>query len=209
MTDTIKDTLLEHALKHATFDGWNQRTLERAAADAGLSAFDAKRAFSGGTADILAYFSAQADAALAKTLADDYDLSSMKIRERIATAVMVRLRANIQHREAVRRAVSFYNMPWNAPHGVKALWATMDVMWRAAGDTATDWNHYSKRAILGKVYTTTLYVWLNDTTDDLSETEAFLRRRIENVMQFEKFKAKAKQSCDGLANWMPNFAKRA
>jgi ubiquinone biosynthesis protein COQ9 len=208
MNSDLRDTILDAALKHAGFDGWNQRTLERAAQEAGLSAFDVTRSFPGGVAEVLAYFSARADAELEATLSNQYDLPNMKVRERIATAVMVRLRANAKHREAIRRAVSFYNMPWNTPHALKALWATMDVIWRAAGDTATDWNHYSKRAILSKVYSATLYVWLNDDSDDFANTEAFLRRRIDNVMQFEKFKAKAKQSCDGMASWMPNFVKR-
>lgn len=208
MPENTADKILDAALPHAAFDGWNMRVLERAATEAGLSAFDVKRTFPNGVADALAHLSARADAQLEETLAKDYDLPSMKIRERIATAVMARLRANTQHREAVRKAVAFYNMPWNAPHGLKALWKTMDIMWRAAGDTATDWNHYSKRIILSKVYSTTLSVWLNDESDDLAETEAFLRRRIENVMQFEKAKAKAKQSCDSFADWLPDFARR-
>jgi len=84
----------------------------------------------------------------------------------------------------------------------------MDEMWVAAGDTATDWNHYSKRILLSNVYTTTLQVWLADESEGLAETEAFLRRRIEDVMQIEKFKAKAKEKFSHFQEWMPDIARR-
>lgn len=203
-----RNALLDALLKHAPFDGWTQHALEKAAKDCGLSPFDAKRAFPQGIADALAYFATRTDEHMLAELARDYSLTTMKIRERIATAVMVRLRLLMPHREAVRRAVAFYAMPWNAPLGMKAVWATADAMWRAAGDTATDWNHYSKRVLLSKVYTTTLHAWLSDESEGLAETEAFLRRRIENVMQIEKLKAKAKEGLSKLQSFVPDLAKR-
>jgi ubiquinone biosynthesis protein COQ9 len=205
---SLQYALLDAALPHVAFDGWSMRTLEIAAKEIGKSAFDVKRAFPSGIAEVLACYSARADAQMLETLARDHDLKALKIRVRIATAVMVRLRSNMQHREAVRRAVAFYSMPWNAPHGLKALWATVDAMWHAAGDTSTDWNYYSKRALLSKVYVTTLHVWLGDESENLADTEAFLYRRIEDVMQIEKLKAKAKETCASLGDWMPNIPRR-
>jgi ubiquinone biosynthesis protein COQ9 len=62
-------------------------------------------------------------------------------------------------------------------------------MWRIAGDKATDFNHYSKRAILMAVYGSTSLVWLDDDSAGFAETRAFLDRRIDEVMRFEKAKA--------------------
>ena len=62
-------------------------------------------------------------------------------------------------------------------------------MWRQAGDTATDYNHYTKRAILGGVYAATIAVFLNDEGEDWADTRAFLARRIDGIMRFEKAKA--------------------
>lgn len=200
----IRDQILDAALTDAVFDGWTQGTLASAAQRAGLTDFDAKRAFPGGVVEALNYHSARADARMLATLAADYHMDSMKIRERIATAVMVRLRQNQPHREAIRRATAVFSLPWNAAHGLRNLYATVDAMWHAAGDTSTDFNFYTKRLLLSKVYTTTLYVWLDDQTPDLSETEAFLRRRIENVMQIEKFKAKAKENLGKFESWLPS-----
>lgn len=207
MTDT-KNQILDAALPAIVFDGWTLATLEKAAESIGLKAFDVKRAFPNGVADAIAYFSARADAQMLASLAANYNLPKMKIRERIATCVMVRLRANNQYREAVRHALGYYAMPWNAPAGLQALYDTVDAMWRAAGDTSTDYNFYSKRALLTGVFTSTVHVWLDDATDDLSDTEAFLRRRIENVMEIEKLKAKARDGLSGLDQWLPAFMKR-
>lgn len=207
MTD-LQNQILDAALPAIVFDGWTLATLEKAAESNGLTAFDVKRAFPNGVADAIAYFSARADEEMLATLTAEYDLPKMKIRERIASAVMVRLRANSHHREAVRRALGYYAMPWNAPAGLQALYATVDAMWRAAGDTSTDYNFYSKRALLAGVFTSTVHVWLDDTSDDLSDTEAFLRRRIENVMEIEKLKAKARDGLSGLDQWLPEFMKK-
>jgi len=204
----LQNQILDAALPAIVFDGWTLATLEKAAESNGLTAFDVKRAFPSGVADAIACFSARADEEMLATLAAEYDLPKMKIRERIATAVMVRLRANTQYREAVRRALGYYAMPWNAPAGLQALYATVDAMWRAAGDTSTDYNFYSKRALLAGVFTSTVRVWLDDTSDSLADTEAFLRRRIENVMQIEKAKAKARDGLGNIEGWLPEFMKK-
>ncbi len=205
---TIQTRILDAALPAIVFDGWTLATLEAAATSIGLTAFDVKRAFPNGVVGAVALFSARADEQMLATLSADYDLPKMKIRERIATCVMVRLRQNTQHREAVRRALGFYALPWNAAAGLTALYATVDAMWRAAGDTSTDYNFYTKRALLAGVFTSTVKVWLDDSSENLTETEAFLRRRIENVMEIEKAKAKLRDGFGKAEDWLPDFMKR-
>ena len=92
-------------------------------------------------------------------------------------------------REAIRSALAILAMPQNVPTALKAGWRTADVMWRIAGDTSTDFNHYTKRMTLGAVYTSTLLVWLDDQSEDWTETAGFLDRRIDDVMKIEKLKA--------------------
>ena len=117
-------------------------------------------------------------------------IAALKIRERIRDLVLFRLEAAAPHREALRRAVSILAMPQNAPQAARLAWRSADRMWRLAGDTATDFNHYSKRAILVGVYGSTMLVFLDDESEDMAETRAFLDRRIEDVMRFEKAKAR-------------------
>lgn len=205
--DDLQTKILDAALPAIAFDGWTMGTLEAAAKSIGLSEFDAKRAFPGGPVDAVNAFVQRADEQMLAALPADF--STLKIRERIATAVMTRLRQQLPYREAVRRAIAIYAMPWNAFEGLQRSYETVDAIWRAAGDTSTDYNFYTKRMILAKVMSTTTMVWLGDDSDDLAETEAFLRRRIENVMQFEKFKAKAKENFGKLEEWLPAALRRS
>ena len=62
-------------------------------------------------------------------------------------------------------------------------------MWRLAGDTATDYNHYTKRTILAGIYAATLAVYVTDESEGKADSRAFLDRRIDGVMRFEKAKA--------------------
>ncbi len=204
-----KDRIVDAAFSHAIFDGWTDNVLERAALETDTPRALVREWFPSGVAGVLAYHSTRADAQLTETLRADPEFLKLKIRERIFTAVMTRLNAHMQEREAIRRAVAFYALPWNAPSGLKALYATMDAMWRAAGDTSTDYNFYTKRFTLANVYGLTLNVWLSDESADQADTQAFLRRRIENVMQFEKAKAKCREQFASLKDWLPDFGRRA
>lgn len=200
-----KDRVLNAALAHAPFDGWTDAMLERAGQQTDTPVALLREWFPGGVSDVIAYHSARADAKMVEALRANPEFSTLKIRERIFTAVMTRLNAHVHEREAIRRAAAFYALPWNAPAGLKALYATMDAMWRAAGDTATDYNFYTKRLTLANVYGLTLHVWLNDESDHQQDTQAYLRRRIENVMQFEKAKAKCREQFANLKDWLPDI----
>ena len=79
----------------------------------------------------------------------------------------------------------------------KLGWRAADAMWRAAGDSTTDLNHYSKRITLSAVYASTLLVFVNDDSADHADSRAFLARRVEDVMRFEKTKAKFRNAGGG------------
>ena len=101
-----------------------------------------------------------------------------------------RLDAVAGREEALRRALAIMAMPQNAMTALRTGWHSADIMWRLAGDTATDWNHYSKRAILASLYGATLAVFVGDESEGKADTRAFLDRRIEGVMKFETAKRK-------------------
>ena len=89
-------------------------------------------------------------------------------------------------------------MPQNLARTLQIGWHSADLMWRLAGDTATDYNHYTKRAILMGIYSATLAVFVEDESEGKAETRAFLDRRIEGVMKFEKAKAQLLQQARGV-----------
>jgi ubiquinone biosynthesis protein COQ9 len=175
--------------------------VQKAGAEAGVSKPEVARLFEKGAISLIEFYSVQTDAEMETQLAAA-DLKAMKIRERIAVAVKTRLAILKPHKEAARRAAAMLSLPMHAALGAKLMYRTVDAMWRAAGDTSTDFNFYTKRGILAGVYGSTAMRWFNDTGADEKPTEEFLIARMENVMQFEKFKAKAK---DALSNF-PAFA---
>lgn len=182
--------ILAAALPNVPFDGWNNRLLTDAAVQAGFQASMAARAFPGGVADLLDFYMAEADRLMLAALAAEAAGPPAKIRERIARAIRLRLEQQVAHREAVRRALSELALPHRAPLAAKGLYRTIDAIWYAAGDEATDFNFYTKRALLAAVYAATLAYWLDDKSEGQAQTWAFLDRRISDIMQIQKLRGR-------------------
>lgn len=193
--DELREALGRILPGHAAFDGWTDAALAAAADDLGIPADRARLAFPGGATDMIQAWIAAADVDMARAV-EAQGIAMMKIRDRIRTAIWTRFQQAAPHREAVRRAVSILAMPQNAALAARTLWRTADAIWRAAGDTAADFSHYTKRATAGAVYSATLLVWLNDDSDDFTETAAFLDRRINDVMRFERTKSRWRASSE-------------
>ena len=200
----LKQKVVEAALPDAAFDGFTDAVLAKAGKSAGLEKAEIERLFPEGARSLIEAYSVAVDDEMEELLAE-MDLGKMKIRQRIAAAVLARLSILKPHKEAARRAAATLTLPMHAGLGAKLMYQTVDAMWRAAGDTATDFNFYSKRGILAGVYGTTLVRWFNDNSDGEQVTQDFLAARIENVMQFEKFKSNAKKTLEkfpGFTEWM-------
>eukprot|EP01136_Pigoraptor_vietnamica_P045713 Opistho-1_new@24018 len=187
--DELRIALAPHLAPNAAFDGWTAKAVEAAADAIGADHDVARLAVPGNAVDIIDLWFAEIDRRMTQALPPE-TLGAMKIRAKITALVEARLDALAPDREALRRAVAILAMPQNAPRAATLGWRAADTMWRLAGDTATDYNHYTKRAMLAGIYAATIAVFLNDESEGQSETRAFLSRRIENIMQFEKAKAK-------------------
>lgn len=185
--DEIRAALAPLIASSAAFDGFGTAALGDAARRAAVDPDVARLAFPGGGRDMVDTWFAYIDAAMAGKWPAE-KLARLKIRERIATLVETRIDLLAPDRESLRRALALLALPTNAPFAAKLGWRAADIMWRLAGDTATDYNHYSKRAILGAVYASTMAVFLNDESANFADTRAFLARRIDQVMRFESWK---------------------
>ena len=174
--------------ENAAFDGWTDAAVESSALDEGVDPAVARLAAPKTAVGLIDLYGEGVDLTLAERLPAE-QLALMKIRERIRALLWERLRIQEPAKEAIRRALAILAMPQNLPAAARLSWRSADVMWRLAGDTATDYNHYSKRAILSAVYGSTLLAWLQDDSEGSADTAAFLDRRIDEVMQFEKWKA--------------------
>lgn len=194
--DELRLALAPAIAAEAVFDGWSDAALEQAAALAGEAAPVARLAFPGGAMDMIAAWIASIDAQMEAAFAGGA-LDRMKVRDRIRTLVLFRLDAVSGRKEALRRAMAIMALPTNVPRALRTAWSSADAMWRLAGDTATDYNHYTKRTLLAGIYSATLAVFIEDESEHQQETRAFLDRRINDVMRFEKTKAQLLQRREG------------
>ena len=181
--------------ENAVFDGWTRAAVESAAAQLGIDPVQARLAMPKTQAGMIDVYIQEVDRGLEAYFTPER-LARLKIREKIRALVWRRLEIMGPAREAVRRALAILSMPQNVPLALRIGWRTADVMWRIAGDTSTDFNHYTKRMPLGAVYGSTLLVWLDDESEGWADTAAFLGRRIDDVMKFETFKAQWRGSAD-------------
>lgn len=195
--EDLRPALLDAVLAHVPFDGWSKAAVRAAARDLDLDPAMAELAYPGGLTEMIGAFSTRADRMAVDAL-QDRDLKSLKIRERITLAVRLRIEVVAHYREAARSALAHLALPLNAAAGTAMAWATADALWRAVGDTSTDANYYSKRAILSGVFSATVLYWLNDESEGWDDTWGFLDRRIEDVMRIEKAKSHLKKYTDSL-----------
>ena len=189
--ENIKSAILEKALKEVVFDGWSMQSLEQAALSAGYAKEMASAVFPRGVEDALVYFSAWADAKMMTALAG-IKPETLRVRDRISTAVKARLDVLSAYKEAERLAMAWWMRPMRKYRGAKLVWKTADVIWNWAGDTATDYNHYTKRALLSGVIGASMLYWVQE--DDARAVEAFIDRRIDNALSLGKIAAKVKNA---------------
>lgn len=192
-----RDRLAEAALGHAAFDGWTIRALQAAAVEIGLGEADANRLFPRGMAQAAAHVSAWADRRMLDRLGA-MDLDSMRVRDRVVAGVRSRLEVLSPYREGVRRLSGFMALPMNSAAAARATFCTVDAIWYAAGDRATDFNYYTKRGLLTAVYAPTVLYWLSDTSEGLEDTWSFLDRRIDDVMKIPKMTGRLRKPFDSL-----------
>ena len=186
------EAILDAALGNVPFDGWSETTLRSAARDAGVDLALAHALFPRGAVDLALAFHRRGDARMVARLAET-DLSALRFRDRIAAAVRFRLEA-VEDRELVQRGTTLFALPQHAADGAKAIWGTVDLIWKSLGDSSDDINWYTKRATLSGVYGSTVLYWLGDQTEGHQATWEFLDRRIDDVMRVEKIKAQVRDN---------------
>lgn len=200
--DEIRFALAPAIGRNAAFDGWSDTAVKSAAEEIGIDVDVAALAVKGGAMALIDAWIDGIDLELARRLPPE-TLNAMKIRARITALLATRMEIMAPDRESLRRAMAIMAMPQNFPRAAKIGWRSADRMWRLAGDNASDFNHYTKRMTLSAVYGSLLTVFVNDESENFADSRAFLDRRIDNVMQFEKVKAQAKARRE----YVPSFSR--
>lgn len=200
--EQMRQRILLATLPHIAFEGWSAPALHAAYADAGLSTQEGALIFPGGALEIIEYWSDWADRQMLE-LAQRPDFASLRMRDRIATLMRARIEINGPWREAMRRTMSFLALPSHAGTALSCTWRTLNAIWYACGDTATDLGFYSKRVTLGGVYAAAVLYWLDNSSEDFTDTWAFLDRRIDDVMRMPKLSGRLRDTLAGILSPLP------
>jgi ubiquinone biosynthesis protein COQ9 len=199
LADDQRAALIAAMLPNVAFDGWSRPTLRAAARRVGMPADEALALFPNGAAELVACFSRWADV----RMLDRFEAmvpEPLRISESIALAIATRLEIIAPWREAVRRALLVLALPRHGPLGLRLLYETVDAIWYAAGERATDFSFYTKRVTLAAIYAATLLYWLEDSSPDFSDTRAFLERRLSEVAAIGKARQRFEMALERLPN---------
>jgi ubiquinone biosynthesis protein COQ9 len=191
--------LIEAILPDVALDGWSRAALRGAARRIGIPAGAALALFPGGAADLVAGFSRWADQRMLDRL-DGTALGALRVSERIALAIGIRLEVVAPWREAVRAALAVLALPTNVALGLRLLYETVDAIWYAAGDSATDFSFYTKRMSLAAIWAATVLYWLEDRSEDFVDTRGFLARRLGDMARI----GRARRGLETAASALPN-----
>jgi len=200
LTEKKRLELLDAVLAQIPFDGWTQAALDRGAKQIKLRRGEVQLLFPQGMRDVIDLFGQQADAAMTQAIEGKAGYARMRTRDKIAFAIRARFEYLQLHRDAVRRLLVWYALPTHVPLALRRGYHTVDTIWRAAGDTSTDFNFYTKRLLLAGVLKATLLFWLSDDSPGCGDSWIFLDRRLNDVLNVGKRIGLLKQ-------WLPMGAK--
>ncbi len=195
----VRQAVLDAALPHVPFDGWSEQMFQTAVKEAGVNNGLVLLAFPEGVMDLLDVFWLSMDDALSREIARR-GLHNSHLSQRISETLKIYIGLLRPHREAVRRALALQALPLNAPGALICLYRTVDTIWRAVGDQSTNFNFYTKRATLALVVASVVTHWLGESGNDVAVMDGFIERRIENILEFEKVKARV----SGLTQHLPS-----
>ena len=199
LAEDQRAALIEAMLPSVPFDGWSRLALRSAARRVGLSAGEALALFPNGAGELVACFSRWVDLRMLDRL-ETANLEPLRSAERVALAIATRLEILAPWREAVSRALAVLALPQHAPLGLRLLYQTVDAIWYAAGDRATDFSFYTKRGTLAAIYAATLLYWLGDSSPDFADTRAFLDRRLAGAASIGKARKRFEIAIEHLPN---------
>ena len=204
--DKKKQIILNRALIDIKNFGFNKKMLHIAANNCNISEGELGRLFPEGIFELKQYFFSTIDKKMLKKI-ENQDYKNMRIRDKIYNGVIIRLDLFKKNKTSIKHI--FVSESSNPFKSLKHLWKTSDLIWKSAGDTSTDYNHYTKRILLSWVYITTLICWFNDKSKNIHDTKLFLNRRIDEVLEFGKQsgKIKSKISKLNISNKLINIIK--
>lgn len=179
----FRDHVLLATLPDVAENGWHWSSIEKAAQSCGLQDDMHGSLFPNGLVDAVAHFSDYIDRAMLKKL-ENIPTSALRSKDKVRAAILARYDILTPYKDATKATLAFWAMPNHVIQGQRVLWRSADRIWTWVGDTSTDYNRQTKRALLSSILMGTNMVWIGDDSENNIVTQAFLDRRLENVMEF-------------------------
>lgn len=176
----LRDAWLKALLPKVETAGWTSRTARIAAQEAGLTPGERALAAPNGITDLIDHFFIGSTEDMRAALSKQ-DLSRLRTHERVSAGLVAWLDGLSAHKPVVRKAAGRGLAPWGTGAAVKRVWAIADAIWDAAGDTATDYNRQTKRALLSAVIPSIVLYWLDH--EDPEALKDFIDRRLNTAMR--------------------------
>ena len=111
---------------------------------------------------------------------------NLGVTQTVKALVLYRLKASENYKSIIETSLFFMAQPGNAYEAFKQLMKTSNKIWEITGDTSSGRTFYSKRLILGGIYSSTLAYWLAKESRSIDESEDFLDKRLYNVRTIGK-----------------------
>ncbi|MEQ3745817.1 MAG: COQ9 family protein [Henriciella sp.] len=178
-SEKLRDAWLKALLPLVPDGGWTAELADKAANDAELSKGEQSLAAPNGVTDLIDHFFDRAGDVMLEILITQ-DLNALRAHERVASGLRAWLDVLEPNKEAVRKAANLGLLPWGAGAAARRVWRVADTVWEAAGDTATDYNRQTKRALLSAVIPSVVMKWLN--TSDQVEVDQHIETRLKQAM---------------------------
>ncbi|ELW66196.1 DNA-directed RNA polymerase II subunit RPB3 [Tupaia chinensis] len=209
--EQLQHRILTAALEFVPAHGWTAEAIAEGAQSLGLSSASASMFGSDGS-ELILHFVTQCNAQLTRVLEEQQKLVQLGQAEKKKTdqflrdAVETRLRMLIPYIEHWPRALSILMLPHNIPPSLNLLTSMVDDMWHYAGDQSTDFNWYTRRAVLAGIYNTTELVMMQDSSPDFEDTWRFLENRINDAMNMGHTAKQVKSTGEALVQGLMGAA---
>lgn len=176
------------------FEGWSQKTLEKAIEAAGVDKNQMAILYPGGIAEFTQEFIDECNKQ-ALQIAAEPSFIKLKTQEKVRELIFARIKTyhfKLQNLEALKKFMAFNVKPFQVGDSLKNIYDFSSDVWYAIGDKSTDFSFYTKRLSLSLIYSKSMLYSLNDKSENLQSTQKFIQNSIDGLMKINKLKAKIK-----------------
>ncbi|XP_025890144.1 ubiquinone biosynthesis protein COQ9, mitochondrial [Nothoprocta perdicaria] len=209
--EQLQHRILAAALEFVPEHGWTAEAIAEGAKTLGLSAAAAGMFRSDGS-ELVLHFVSQCNTKLAELLEQEQKLVQLGETQKKTTdqflrdALEARLRMLIPYIEKWPQAVSILLLPRNIPSSLSLLTSMIDDICHFAGDQSTDFNWYTRRAVLTGIYNTTELVMMQDSSPDFEDTWRFLENRVADAVNMDNTAKQVKSTGEALVQGLMGAA---